>query len=138
MAISLYNVHLFKIRWNFVWVRFLGVRFEKSNILKINSSSSRIYKPNQYNSIAIIISILTVIYLKASVFIHCNISQSYYSRKRRKILTVFFSPRQEDINSLENIRHYDNIQSTYQNFRNNWRNFRKKFEVQSIATFDKT
>ena len=38
MAINLYNVNVYKIRWKFGWVRLLEVRFEISKLSKISSN----------------------------------------------------------------------------------------------------
>ena len=62
--------------------------------------------------------VLTVLYLKASVFINFNMLQSYYLRNRRNIATVYFCPGQEDINSQQNIRQDHIIQSFHQKIRN--------------------
>ena len=78
-----------------------------------------------------ITSVSTVIYLKASAIIKCKISQSYYPRNGRNITTVYFYPRQQDINSQENIRQYHNIQSFYQSIQSFRRIFMKISKIKA-------
>ena len=114
MAVNLYNANVYKIRWNFGWVRLLGVRFEKSKILTFSSHLLNFIKQllqirNNYINFNCNISERNCIY-------NCNISLSYYPRLRRYYRhCIFFVPFKKNINQNHQ------IQSIYQNIRNMWR-----------------
>ena len=103
MAVNLYKVNVYKIRWNFRWVKLPGVRFEKSKLLTFSSHILNFVKQllqihNNYN-INFSCSIP-----KRNCIYNCNISLSYYPRIRRYYRHCIFIP-------LHHIRRYQEFPS---------------------------
>ena len=95
MAVNLYKANVYKIGWNFGWVRLLGGEIWEIQINEPLQPSSKIYK-TFYKSLTIIISILTVIYPKETVFITVVYHYHTIPVSEDIIATVYFCPLQEE------------------------------------------
>ena len=121
MAIKLYNVNVYKIRWTFGRVRLLGARFEQSNLAKISNVSStfELTKSIKYKSHLYRTKSCKFELLEASVYYNCSISSvsQFITEIEESIVLSIFYPHLEDIQrKIESKRKYTN----YRKSRINW------------------